>query len=235
MIDPIIEAMPAINTFVREAIRSAIRRSPLELHVSIPLSHKCISEIGGRIIEEYLVQAIEAFQDPSETFYLRAVAARAMGDFEIRSTLDDTLVLLVDIKAGHRSIRDKTAAQYAEKGIALRRPGASHPNLASVKKLEDLYGDDSRKNTDLAILIVGYDPFVVGSTIRFRIEEPGASPLRLIREFSESNLSLGQQLGQIQLSRGDRVETELRSKTEFLELIGRVQARPRQKRRSRIL
>ena len=210
------------------ALNEAITLMPLQINSSINVSHKTVSEIGGRFIEEFVTQNLSAFFENSAEFKFEFLPSRSLGDYKIQSRANPQHILYVDIKAQHMTIREETEKYYKENGISQKKPGESHPNLISFEKAKNFYGDSNRANEDIAILIVKYAPAIEGKIVQFKVGRMIPENFFLLRTLSESNLSFGALgKGQIQLSRLNSLVFQDRDKPQFLDLIERIASRPR--------
>lgn len=202
------------------AANSAIKNTPLVIRSSHSLGHKTISEIGGRIIEEYLVDTFDNSATNNSTFSFQATSSRSLGDFAIESCSDKKHKFYFDVKAQHLSIREKTLEMYKSRMINAKKPGESHPNLISYQKVKDFYFDNERINEDIAFLMIHYDPIIRGGEVDFNIKLLTANSFFLLRDLATENLSFGNLgKGQIQLKRINSVKIQKRSKSEFVEVI----------------
>lgn len=222
-----------VSREVIRALNSARTSTPLHLSTSFELGHKTVSEIGGRFIEEYVTQILSISFERNSSFKFELLPSRSLGDFRIESRKDSGLVLYVDIKAQHLTIREETEKYYRANKIKQKKPGESHPNLISYEKAIDFYGDVSRSKEDIAILLVKYEPKINSLTVNFEIKEFLVDSLFLLRKLSEINLSFGMLgKGQIQLSRINAINFTNRSKSDFLAIIQSIAQRPRATRRT---
>ncbi len=215
------------------ALNQAIKSNPLKLRASFDLGHKTVSEIGGRFIEEYVTQILSSHFSANQDFKFEYLSSRSLGDYKIESRLNTSLVLYVDIKAQHLTIREETEKYYKQNNISQKKPGESHPNLISFEKAKEFFADQTRALEDIAIFNVKYAPDIDQGQVDFNIQESISDHLFLLRTLSESNLSYGALgKGQIQLSRLNNLVFENRSKAQFLDLVLRIAAKPRTTRGS---
>ena len=210
-----------------KAVNDVIDNQPLILNSSVELSHKTISEIGGRIIEEYITKFVKHSKFAS-FFEVQLLASRGVGDFKVLSKDKE---FFVDVKCQHVSIRDRTFEFYQKHGIEKNRPGESHPNLISAQKATEFYSDENLKNKDIAFLLIKYDPEIDNRTVHFNLKTISSNQVMLLRDISGKNLTFGSLgRGQIQLSRINAIEETPRTKIEFLDFIEALRNRPRKQR-----
>ena len=226
------ENFKIISNLLIVNLNEFLKKQPLIISCSHALSHKTISEIGGRILEEYISKAIKEFLSNNSDYAVNHLSSRSLGDFSIQKNKGGTTIYF-DIKSQHLSIRDKTHEYYVDNNIKQKKPGESHPNLISFQKAKDFYGSADRRDDDIAMIFVKYDPEIAGSTINFKVMGFNDSSIFLLRDISVSNLSYGNLgKGQIQLSRINNIKIEKRNKSEFLKVIDFLKNKPRQTRRS---
>lgn len=225
----------SVRSEILYALNQTIKSNPLRLRASFDLGHKTVSEIGGRFIEEYVTQILNSHFLSNKDFKFEYLSSRSLGDFKIESKSNTSLVLYVDIKAQHLTIRDETEKYYKQNNISQKKPGESHPNLISFEKAKEFFADQSRALEDIAIFNVKYAPNIDKDEVDFNVQESCSENLFLLRTLSESNLSFGALgKGQIQLSRLNNLVFENRSKAQFLDLALRIAARPRTTRSSSV-
>ena len=221
----------SVRSETLNALNQAIKTTPLELSASFELGHKTVSEIGGRFIEEYVTQILKEHFAGNERFNFEYLSSRSLGDYKIESRDNSFYVLYVDIKAQHLTIREETEKYYKQNNIRQKKPGESHPNLISFEKAKEFFSDSARTAEDIAIFNIKYAPEIIGGKVNFKIQEAASDNLFLLRTLSESNLSYGALgKGQIQLSRLNTLLFEDRSKTQFLDLVQKIAAKPRTSR-----
>ncbi len=221
----------SVRSETLDTLNRAIKTTPLELSTSFELGHKTVSEIGGRFIEEYVTQILKEHFVGNERFNFEYLSSRSLGDYKIESRNNSSYVLYVDIKAQHLTIREETEKYYKQNNINQKKPGESHPNLISFEKAKEFFSDSARTLEDIAIFNIKYAPEINGGKVNFKIQDATSDNLFLLRTLSESNLSYGALgKGQIQLSRLNTLLFEDRSKTQFLDLVQKIAAKPRTSR-----
>jgi hypothetical protein len=222
-----------ITRIIINGINSYTETNPLFLECSFQIGHKTISEIGGRFLEEYILLAIKNSFHNDSKYELGSLSSRSLGDFVIRSKDEASCAVYFDVKAQHLSIRDRTLEHYKLNNIKQKKPGESHPNLISYQKAIEFYTDQSKKNNDIAMILVKYDPTIINGKTNFNIKELESESIVLLRDLGEKNLSYGDLgKGQIQLSRINTIEVLSRSKHDFVKLIEGLKNRPRKLRNS---
>lgn len=210
-----------------------IQNEPLTISSSHLISHKTISEIGGRILEEFISNAVkDSFKD-IEKYTVEHLSSRSLGDFCIQTKNKNPNRFYFDIKSQHLSIREKTHEYYIANGIDQKKPGESHPNLISYQKAVDFYGDRTKERDDIGLIFVKYDPIITGKSINFKISSFDHTSIFLLRDIDIDNLSYGNLgKGQIQLSRINNIKITAGSKLEFIEKLNFLKNRPRKVRKS---
>jgi hypothetical protein len=220
------EAWAAAHPVLVAALSWAISERPLSFTASWPISAKSISEIGGRLIEDWLISSLpdaltaasNACSPHCSNFRAIAVAGRAIGDTAIQfSYAARDYTVHIDVKAANLSARDETHRFYLANSIAKKRPGESHPNLISLPRAELWYRDPQNALADLAILYCGYRAIVVDGTVTFDLSRSlNQSSLFLLRDISPSNVTVGALgRGQLQLTRTSSIRFAERTKAEF--------------------
>jgi hypothetical protein len=187
---------------------------------SWPLSGRTVSEIGGRLIEDYVLgclkDSLESVRGPMMCEVRIPESGRAIEDIAV--VFDDSesrLELLVDIK-GHNQLR---------KG--------SRPNLASIRKCIEFYGDPKRVNSEIIIFYCRYEPSIPpgehGSEIEYSVlpesfSDKGVFPLRYLsnRNLDPANIGSG---GQLLLAREAEINFSIRSRSDFLKRLLQYRAR----------
>jgi hypothetical protein len=234
----------AAETGLREAFRETkfhlihtlnegFSQKQLKISSSFTISHKTISEIGGRLIEEYVSAILESALRNGESFKLVPTASRSLGDFVIEYTSKESYRFYFDVKAQHLSIRERTAEHYKKMKIQAKKPGESHPNLIAYHKAKEFFGDSSRLREDIAFLFIHYNPELVGNVVSFNLRNLSDSSIFLLRDISADNLSYGNLgKGQLQLKRINDLQLENRTRLDFISLIEKLAIRPRKTRAS---
>ena len=199
---------------------SALKEGELNISFNWEVSDKTVSEIGGRLIEDYILTAlpkkmdvhIEGVRGRFEKCHIPK-SQRAMEDIAftwVSPNGEQTIDLLIDVK-GHNELK---------KG--------SRPNLASIRKCRDFYSSCEKK--ELWIFYCRYTPVTTVSEsntdISYTIEDEsfGDRGMFLLRRLSDRNMDpadIGSG-GQILFAREYEIELVDRSREdmiEFLELL----------------
>jgi hypothetical protein len=226
-------AFQETKSYLISKLNYGFSQEELRLSVSYALSHKTISEIGGRIIEEYVSNLLESSLYQKKSFKLVPTASRSLGDFVVEFKSKESYRFYFDVKAQHLSIREKTDEHYKNMKIQAKKPGESHPNLIAYHKAKDFFSDASRSKEDIAFLMIHYDPSVIGNEVSFNLRALSDSSIFLLRDISESNLSFGNLgKGQLQLKRINELHIENRTRNNFITLIEKLANGPRKTRAS---
>ena len=222
-----------ISTQVIRGTNEFIKNKPLIINSSHPISHKTVSEIGGRILEDFISNAIKESLKGQEEYQLDNLSSRSLGDFCIKNKNSNFGNFYFDVKSQHLSIRQKTYEYYKENGIDQKKPGESHPNLISYQKALEFYDDEGKSKDDIGLIFVKYDPEIQGKNINFNILPFDPTSIILLRDIDDGNLSYGNLgKGQIQLSRVNNIKMRERSKPEFIDYLKFLKNRPRQVRKT---
>ena len=187
-----------------------------EISVDWEMSDRAISEIGGRILEDFVLRhvaevAAELPRKHSRSLTVNIPASgRTVEDFRLLCKIgDSTSELLVDIK-GHNQFR---------KG--------SRPNLASLRKCRALYSNPSLVHQELVIFLCRYEPLVRRSRrrtqVRYQVsvqsfDDRHVIPIRWLgrRNLDPANIGSG---GQLLLAREESIIVERRSRADFVRLL----------------
>lgn len=200
---------------------SALKGVELKLTLNWIVTEKIVSEVGGRLIEDFVLMSLPAeVAKPYKGFKGKflgckiPVSHRAMEDIEFtwESPGGTMIKLLVDVK-GHNE-----------------KKSGSRPNLASIRKCVVLYSSD--ENIELFIFFCRYTPTVVNhadtTAITLKIDDLsfGAKGLFLLRRLSASNMAhadIGSG-GQILFAKEHTIELMDRSRAEMIIYLQTLQA-----------
>jgi hypothetical protein len=202
---------------LRLTLRRIIEDHKLAVEFSWPISGRAVSEIGGRLIEDFVLDKLDdrLFLDLEMPFdsVISSVptSGKTLEDFSLKFSTNEKLefVLHVDIK-GHNMLRS-----------------GSRPNLASIRKCIALYSAESPITEELAIFYCRYVPNIrpnqrgeqmVLTIAGESFEETGTF---LLRDLSEGNLdpaNIGSG-GQLLLAREDSIRVTPRTRTQFVALL----------------
>ncbi len=219
-----------IHSDALEAIRWTLCNCPLSFNLSWRVTSKAVSEIGGRLIEDWLIANVESGlraieqdgRQQCDSIRVIQVAGRAIGDIELKFSLQGySYTLLVRVMANNAIARDETFRFYKTHGIPKGRPGESHPNLIAINRAVQFFSSATNISSDIAIFYCRYSPLQDGTQVRFDFSETlgrNSELLFLLRDISESNLTpvgnLGK--GQLQLKRLSEIGLKQRTRNEFL-------------------
>ena len=197
----------------------ALNGHSLEIDFSWDISDKTISEIGGRLIEDYVLTALPKHLENQNINITGTIESctipssqRSMEDISFVWSSKDIkgkLLLLVDVK-GHNETK---------KG--------SRPNLASIRKCLELYSDENRVNEEVIIFFCRYIPIIVREDDKTKInyeilpDSFTESGIFLLRCLSENNLDpadIGSG-GQILFARENDIVVVERTREEFVEYL----------------
>jgi hypothetical protein len=212
---------------LRNALAAAFGEREIRAQFSWTVGGRAVSEIGGRLLEDFALNRIaQSFSQLHPRTYESVEvtvpsSGRSIEDFRVDwSAGGSKQVLLVDVK-GHNELRR-----------------GSRPNLASIRKCIELYGDPARAREEIVIFFCRYKPNIAPGdrahdlTYRVMSDSFGLNGIFLLRNLSAANLdpaNIGSG-GQILLAREDRIVLEDRTRSEFVSLLeqlrGRSQRRP---------
>ncbi|HJT18089.1 MAG TPA: hypothetical protein VJ853_11895 [Thermoanaerobaculia bacterium] len=205
----------------RGALRKTFASAVPQVQFDWGISDRVISEIGGRLIEDFVLQHLPRFiqQDlPKEASVCVTVplSGRTMEDIRVCYSRDAVRVeLFVDIK-GHNQLQR-----------------GSRPNLASIRKCIDLYSTPSRASEEVLIFFCRYRAEISRSAAQTHLrllvlpESFDERHVVLLRNLSDSNLdpaNIGSG-GQLLLAREDQIRVVNRTRSEFTEHLIRLRSR----------
>lgn len=195
----------------------ALKDKELKISFNWNVSEKTVSEIGGRLIEDFILTSLpEAInhktKDFSGSFIKCSIpdSARSMEDLSfnwVAPNGETNIALLVDVK-GHNETKS-----------------GSRPNLASIRKCKEFY--KKNENKELWIFYCRYTPIVkkelTDSYITYKIEEASFEEkgIFLLRSLSDNNMdpaNIGSG-GQILFARENNITLVDRSRDEMLEFL----------------
>jgi hypothetical protein len=220
------------------AFHWVLRHSPLSFNPSWNISSKAVSEIGGRLIEDWLSanfeQSLRTIEQlgGSQCNAMRniPVAGRSIGDIELKFVIERcSYTLYIRIMSNNTIARDETYRFYQKHGIKKPRPGKSHPNLIAFERAVDFFNTASNISSDIAIFYCRYSPIQEGTQVRFDFTKTlrcDSDSLFLLRDISEKNLSpvgnLGK--GQLQMKGLSEIGLKPRTRKEFLQVLSELVA-----------
>jgi hypothetical protein len=173
----------ATNDLIR-LFSSALKGGELKISFNWGISEKMVSEIGGRLIEDYILTSL-----PNE---LNNEVEGLLGTFT-HCTVPRSQRAMEDIGFTWLSPDGKTAIELLidVKGHNETKTG-SRPNLASIRKCREFY--DSSDKKELWIFYCRYTPEIDGSSsntnISYKIEDESfeGKGLFLLRRLSDKNM-----------------------------------------------
>lgn len=232
-----------VRPAIFDAIEWALRARPLVFSANWTLSSKAVSEIGGRLIEDWLIanlgDGLTAVRDlgslQCDAVRVVPVAGRSIGDIAVCIELHrQSYTLFIDVKAANTTARDETLRFYQANGILKKRPGEAHPNLISIPRAEQWYANPGNVRSDLAIFHCFYRPVFENNSVTFDFMDTlgKGSSLFLLRDISANNVtngSLGR--GQLQLTKVSKLQFTQRTREEFCVFLRELVAAKAEKRR----
>lgn len=205
---------------LRDSLSRCFNSTGPEIHTNWPISGRTVSEIGGRLIEDFVLlhlpQELLKSKFDGEIRCCAPDSGRAIEDIAVHftSTAGD-ICLLVDVK-GHNELQT-----------------GSRPNLASIRKCIELYSDANKANTEIVVFYCRYQPSLAkggrSEAVSFNVLPTSFSKtgVFLLRELSDSNMdpaNIGSG-GQVLLAREDKIILSNRSRANFVSLMNTFQSR----------
>lgn len=207
-------------SILRTALARCFEQQVPSIRATWPLSGRAVSEIGGRLVESFVLARL-----PHELGLLPfdgeiacdiPESGRAMEDIAVTFvTRTGRVRLLVDVK-GHNEYRS-----------------GSRPNLASIRKCLELYRSPAHAADELVVFFCRYQPSVHpehhSEQVEYNVlpESFTEQGIFLFRALSEANLdpaNIGSG-GQLLLAREERIALVERSRAEFVRLLEQLQVR----------
>ena len=208
---------------LNKLLQKSLEGKTLTVELNWNISEKTIAEIGGRLLEDYILTVVPEVLKKNKSYFNKIKSCiipksqRSMEDIEFLwkdAESEISFTLLVDIK-GHNE---------KKKG--------SRPNLASIRKCRELYsGNENDK--ELLIFFCRYNPEVINKNdktiISYNILDSSFDDksIFLIRHLSDRNLDpadIGSG-GQILLARENEITLVKRSRKEFVKLLDNFSSR----------
>ena len=181
--------------------------------------YKTISEVSPRLIEGYLLDQLMKRNDLTNTFVFERVKSRDIGDVKVSYNFEGNMFEFhIDFKSSFINYRKRTLEYYQKHNLPGKRPGPTHPNLISVKKLVEFNKDQNNK--DIIIFMIDYDIIINGKDVVIDLTPAlKFSKLFLLRDIHENNFNVGRLgKGQLQGTRLDDLEFRRRTKEEFIRI-----------------
>ena len=181
--------------------------------------YKTISEVSPRLIEGYLLDQLMKRNDLTNTFVFERVKSRDIGDVKVSYSFEGNMFEFnIDFKSSFINYRKRTLEYYQKHNLPGKRPGPTHPNLISVKKLVEFNKDQNNK--DIIIFMIDYDIIINGKDVVIDLTPAlKFSKLFLLRDIHENNFNVGRLgKGQLQGTRLDDLEFRRRTKEEFIRI-----------------
>ncbi|MEJ6003858.1 hypothetical protein [Paucibacter soli] len=205
---------------LREALSQCFTSAKPEIVTNWAISGRTVSEIGGRLIEDYVLLHLP--EELKKTSFEGRIecdipeSGRAVEDIAVDFYAADWKIrLLVDVK-GHNELQR-----------------GSRPNLASIRKCIDLYEAKASSTTEVVVFYCRYVPSI-GKMQRSKTVSLAVQPssftetgVFLLRQLSDANLdpaNIGSG-GQLLFAREHEVRIVDRSRAEFVSLLRQFQGR----------
>ena len=204
-----------------------------------------VSEIGGRLIEQYLCDQLMNLDSNILSFELQR--RQAMGDIKCTYEYKDKkFYFYIDIKGKFLDQSTFTDQYYKKHNIAISRRAESKgwvntfksyskPNIGSIDKFKNFYEDSNYDQSDFIVLNVKYGCIQDKTSLTFKINEIlDETSIFLLRDINDQVLYTAN-IGNGQLQIGDRkylgsyiVE---RTKSDFINLINQKLSQPKKSRK----
>ena len=222
-----------------------IMKNDLVVSFSWSIDSMQVSEIGGRLIEQYLCDQLIA--NKSNSLFFELQRRQAMGDIKCTYEYKDKKYeFYIDIKGKFLDQSTFTNQYYKKHNIAIDKEAEargwvktyksySKPNIGSVEKFKNFYQDKEFEQSDFIVLNVKYGCIQDGSSLTFKINELlDETSIFLFRDINEQVLYTAN-IGKGQLQIGDKkyIGTYIteRTKSEFVNLINQKLVQPKKSRK----
>lgn len=222
-----------------------IMKNDLVVSFSWSIDSMQVSEIGGRLIEQYLCDQLIA--NNSNSLFFELQRRQAMGDIKCTYEYKDKKYeFYIDIKGKFLDQSTFTDQYYKKHNIAINKRAESRgwvntyksrskPNIGSVEKFKNFYDGTEYEQSDFIVLNVKYGCTQDSSTLTFKINEfLDDTSIFLFRDINEQVLYTAN-IGKGQLQIGDKkyIGTYIieRTKSEFINLINQKLVQPKKSRK----
>ena len=222
-----------------------IMKNDLVVSFSWSIDSMQVSEIGGRLIEQYLCDQLIA--NKSNSLFFKLQRRQAMGDIKCTYEYKDKKYeFYIDIKGKFLDQSTFTNQYYKKHNIAIDKEAEargwvktyksySKPNIGSVEKFKNFYQDKEYEQSDFIVLNVKYGCIQDGSSLTFKINELlDETSIFLFRDINEQVLYTAN-IGKGQLQIGDKKYKGTyiieRTKSEFINLINQKLVQPKKSRK----
>ena len=222
-----------------------IMKNDLVVSFSWSIDSMQVSEIGGRLIEQYLCDQLIA--NKSNSLFFELQRRQAMGDIKCTYEYKDKKYEFhIDIKGKFLDQSTFTNQYYKKHNIAIDKEAEargwvktyksySKPNIGSVEKFKNFYQDKEFEQSDFIVLNVKYGCIQDSSSLTFKINDLlDETSIFLFRDINEQVLYTAN-IGKGQLQIGDKkyIGTYIteRTKSEFVNLINQKLVQPKKSRK----
>ena len=184
--------------------------------------YKTVSEVSPRLIEGYLLDQLMKRNDLTNTFVFERVKSRDIGDVKVSYNFEGNMFEFnIDFKSSFINYRTRTLEYYKKHNLPGKKPGTTHPNLISIKKLFEFIRTPKNDNSDIIIFMIDYDIKIKEKDIIIDLKPAlKFTKLFLLRDIHENNFNVGRLgKGQLQGTRLDDLKFRNRTKEQFLKLL----------------
>lgn len=184
--------------------------------------YKTVSEVSPRLIEGYLLDQLMKRNDLANTIVFERVKSRDIGDVKVSYNFEGNMFEFhIDFKSSFINYRTRTLEYYKKHKLPGKKPGTTHPNLISIKKLFEFIRTPKNNNSDIIIFMIDYDIKIKEKDIIIDLKPAlKFTKLFLLRDIHENNFNVGRLgKGQLQGTRLDDLKFRKRTKEQFLKLL----------------
>ncbi len=150
------------------------------------------------------------------------VKSRDIGDVKAFYDFNGTTFEFhIDFKSSFINYRKRTLEYYQKHNLPGKKPGTTHPNLISIKKLFDFIQDPKNNNSDIILFMINYDICINENDIIIDLKPAlNFTKLFFLRDIHEENFNIGKLgKGQLQGTRLDNLKFRKRTKEEFISIL----------------
>ena len=203
-------------------VKDIFKNDSLSLTLPWSPEYKTVSEIAPRLIEGYLLDQLMKKNIYKDKLKFSRVKSRDIGDVQAFYDFNGTTFEFhIDFKSSFINYRKRTLEYYQKHNLPGKKPGTTHPNLISIKKLFDFIQDPKNNNSDIILFMIDYDICINGNDIIIDLKPAlNFTKLFFLRDIHEENFNIGKLgKGQLQGTRLDNLKFRKRTKEEFISIL----------------